>query len=280
MKDKLEDLMKNKTLTKTEEKIAKFFLKNTLRLPALNSKNIANEIEVSDTSVIRFIKYIGFVNFKDFKDFIKNELEKKNKTPRSKLEKSHRDLKYIKLEDLFYQNITENIKKIFIDENLSKINKMVSKILKSRRKYIVGFKSVGGVVSFLGLRLGFLLEEVYSYRENSSELLKQFVDINEEDLLILICYPKYSKTYDLLIEYARSKKAKVVIITNSMESPYFFKGDINIELNTNGITYFNSIASLQILAELVLTKVSENSKDSEKKRLETIDYLLELKNNL
>ena len=47
-----------------------------------------------------------------------------------------------------------------------------------------------------------------------------------------------------------------------------------------GITYFNSIASLQILAELILTKVSENAKDSEKKRLEAIDYLLEQKNNL
>ena len=111
MKDKLEGLMKDIKLTKTEKKIAKFFLKNAVRLPVLNSKDIADEIQVSDTSVIRFIKYIGFVNFKDFKSFIKYELEKQNKTPRSKLEKSHRDLKHAKLEELFYQNISENIKK-------------------------------------------------------------------------------------------------------------------------------------------------------------------------
>ena len=111
---------------------------------------------------------------------------------------------------------------------------MVSSILKSRQKYIVGFKSVGGIVSFLGLRLGFLLHDVYSYRENNSELFKQIVDIDERDVLVLICYPKYSKTYNLLIEYVKSKGAEVIIITNSIESPYFFKGDINIDLNTNG----------------------------------------------
>ena len=66
----LAERIKNANLTKTQKKIADYFISNQERIGSLSSIEAAQEIGVSDASIIRFSRAIGFDGFADLKDNI------------------------------------------------------------------------------------------------------------------------------------------------------------------------------------------------------------------
>ena len=109
MIDSLQKRIANKSLTKTETIIADFFLHNENRIYFLTSSDIATELQVSDTSVIRFVKSLGFSNFKEFKDSLKQQVSDKILTPSEKLSLNEGLLKKNDLIETFTNSIFKNI---------------------------------------------------------------------------------------------------------------------------------------------------------------------------
>lgn len=274
MIDSLQKRIANKSLTKTETIIADFFLHNENRIYFLTSSDIATELQVSDTSVIRFVKSLGFSNFKEFKDSLKQQVSDKILTPSEKLRLNEDLLKKNDLIETFTNSIFKNIEETININSYDKISKIIDILFKSNKKYIIGFKSVSGVASFFGLRLGFILQNVITHSQNNSELIKNIVDIQKNDCLFLIAHPKYSKTYSLLIEIAKKAEAKVIVITDKSTSPIANSGDITVFTDIRGISYFNSIISTQALIEFILTSMSKNLDNQSKIRLAYINELL------
>jgi len=271
----LEKKIKQKKLTKTEKKIVNFFLDNGTKIPFMTSGEISKELEISDTSVIRFVKSLGYDNYSHFKTFIQKEISKKVLTPAQKLTRNKNILDSEKIMETFINNISKQIDTVCSEDSLEKIYN-ISKILRtSKKKYIVGFKSVSGIISFFGLRLGFIMEDVYTHPENNSELLKNIIDIKKNDCLLLIAYPKYSKTYNLIIEIAKQAGAKIIIVTDKISSPVAYKGDLTLFVNTEGISYFNSLIPTQIIFEYILTDLSKKIEDKGVERLKLINSFLD-----
>ena len=64
----LADRIKNMSFTKTQRKIADYFLGNQERIGNLSSFEVAREIGVSNASIIRFCRILGYEGFKDLKN--------------------------------------------------------------------------------------------------------------------------------------------------------------------------------------------------------------------
>ena len=272
----LEEKFKDIKFTKTEKIIADFLLKKGQKISFMTSKEIAEQLNISGTSVIRFVKALGFDNFSHFKAKIQQEVTKTVLTPTQKLDRNKDLLKSEKLVGSFIENISRQINNIFSDASLSTISSMSRILKKSNKKYIVGFKSVSGIASFLGLRLGFIMKDVYTFSENSSELLKQIIDIEKGDCLFLIAFPKYSKTLNLLIEIAEKKGASIIIVTDNLSSPVAYKGEVTLFIDTLGISYFNSIIPAQIFCEYLLTDLSKTLDLEGEERLKMVNSYLDL----
>ena len=270
----LEEKLISKSLTKIEKLIANFFYHNENRLYFLTSTEIGEELKISDTSVIRFVKKLGYSSFKEFKNDIRRQVSEKILTPTVKLSLNEEMLKNNNLVDIFLESINKNIEKTLNINNLEKIEKAISLILKSRKKFVVGFKSTSGVASFFGLRLGFVLENVKTYSLNNSELIKDIIDIKKGDCLFLIAHPKYSKTYQLLIEQAKTMEASIIIVTDRAVSPVANLGDVTLLTEVGGLSYFNSIVPTQSLLEFILTFISRGLDENSKNRLISINKFL------
>lgn len=272
----LEEKFKDIKFTKTEKKIADFLLKKGQKITFMTSKEIGEQLNISGTSVIRFVKALGFDNFSHFKAKVQQEVTKTVLTPTQKLDRNKDLLKSEKLVGSFIENISRQINNIFSDASLSTISSMSRILKKSNKKYIVGFKSVSGIASFLGLRLGFIMKDVYTFSENSSELLKQIIDIEKGDCLFLIAFPKYSKTLNLLIEIAEKNGASIIIVTDNLSSPVAYKGEVTLFIDTLGISYFNSIIPAQIFCEYLLTDLSKTLDSEGEERLKMVNSYLDL----
>ncbi|MBC2855982.1 MAG: MurR/RpiR family transcriptional regulator [Cetobacterium sp.] len=275
MLESLKNRIKTSKLTKTEKLIADYFQEKESKLYFMTSRDIAAELKVSDTSIIRFVKSLGFENFTEFKDSLKENISNKIITPNEKLNRNKLLLESEKMMDIFLDNIESNISETFSKNSIESLNTVSEVLLQSQKKYVIGFKSTSGFAAFFGLRLGFVMEGVKTYSRNSSELLKDIVDIKEGDCLFIVAYPKYSKTYNLLIKIAKKAKAKIIVLTDKATSPVIKDSDITLFINISGISYFNSMVATQALLEYFLTDLSRKIGNKGNERLALINSYLD-----
>jgi len=274
-KKKILEKLENTKLTKKEKRIAEFFLDEEQRVFLMNVADIAKEIDVSDTSVIRFIKSLGFENFTDFKNSGQEDIK-------SRLDKTNdfiKNLDIIKensIEQLYIHKINEEVNKIFNSNSQKQIKKISNLIMKAKNKYIVGFKSTAGIANFFGVRLGFMLENVSTFNIDDSVVVNSIFNIKQEDILIIFDYPMYSKAAVVLAKIARENKAKILLFTDSDNAPLAEYSDILYKVKLNGISVFNSLISTQILIEYLLTYISQFIEEKAKIRFSKIrKYLIE-----
>jgi len=239
----------------------------------MNVADIAKEIDVSDTSVIRFIKSLGFENFTDFKNSGQEDIK-------SRLDKTNdfiKNLDIIKensIEQLYINKINEEVNKIFNPTSQKQIKKISNLIMKARNKYVVGFKSTAGISNFFGVRLGFMLENVSTFNIDDSVVVNSIFNIKEGDVLIIFDYPMYSKVAGVLAKIAKENKAKIILFTDSDNAPLAEYSDILYKVKLNGISVFNSLISTQILVEYLLTYISQFIEEKSKMRFSKIRKVL------
>lgn len=267
--------IKTKKLTKTEKIIADYFLKKKESLAFLNSNEIALELDISDTSIIRFVKSLGFTNYSDFKQKLQKETSKKI-TPTEKLIKNETILLAGNMEKHFLENINISINELFVNNSDEKYLQLAKILENSSKKFVVGFKSTSGISSFFGLRLGYIYDNTFTFSTNTSEVIKSIYDISKNDCLIIIGLPKFSKTYEILLEIAKKNGAQIIIITDSPIAPISKYGNLNFYINISSLSFFNSLISAQILIEYMLTYLSKNISNDKKDRISSInEYLLQ-----
>ena len=274
-KKKILEKLKNTKPTKKEKRIAEFFLDEEQRVFLMNVADIAKEIDVSDTSVIRFVKSLGFENFTDFKNSGQEDIK-------SRLDKTNdfiKNLDIIKensIEQLYINKINEEVNKIFNPTSQKQIKKISNLIMKARNKYVVGFKSTAGIANFFGVRLGFTLENVSTFNIDDSVVVNSIFNIKEGDILIIFDYPMYSKVAGVLAKITNENKAKIILFTDSDNAPLAEYSDILYKVKLNGISVFNSLISTQILVEYLLTYISQFIEEKTKIRFSKIrKYLIE-----
>lgn len=270
----IEKNISNEKLTKTDRIIADYFIENENKLYFMTSRDIAGDLGISDTSVIRFVKRLGFKNFTEFKDKLKEKISDKILTPSEKLSLNQSILNSANIQQNFVEHTERVVLETFEKNSFEAMGTAVAILLNSKKKFIVGFKSTSGIASFFGLRVGFLLENVITHPRNNSELIKNISDITSEDCLFLIAHPKYSRTYNLILQIAKEKGAKIIIMTDKNNSPVAEYGDVVLINNVHGISYFNSLISTQFLVEYLLTLLSTNIDEKMQKRLTTINEYL------
>lgn len=264
----------NEKLTKTDKIIADYFFENENKLYFMTSRDIAGDLGISDTSVIRFVKRLGFKNFTEFKEKLKEKISDKILTPSEKLSLNQSILNSANIQQNFVEHTEKVILEAFEKNSFETMATAVTFLLNSRKKFVVGFKSTSGLASFFGLRVGFLLENVITHPRNNSELIKNILDISSEDCLLVIAHPKYSKTYNLILQIAKDRGAKTIVLTDKQNSPVVEYGDVVLLNNVHGISYFNSLISTQVLLEYLLTLLSTHIDEKMQKRLTTINEYL------
>ena len=96
----------------------------------------------------------------------------------------------------------------------------INRIVNARNIYILGVRSAATLAGFLNYNFRMIFDNLHFVQTTSrSELFEQIMSIGEGDVMIAISFPRYSKRIVDAVEYARSKNANVVAITDSYGAP-------------------------------------------------------------
>jgi DNA-binding MurR/RpiR family transcriptional regulator len=274
--DYIESKLKGTSLTKTEEKIAGYFLEHKNKICFKTATDLAIDIGVSDTSIIRFVRTLGFNGYADFQKKMKEAIVQQISESGSPLQRHKKAIErgYISnvAEELLMTTL-ENLNKTYDTINMDVIKEITEILIKSRNKYIVAFGGTSSVACFMVNKLSYFLPDCQGIIHADVTALEKIVDITDKDCIVLFTFPRYTEIALSLAEIARSKKAEVIVITDKITCPVSLYADIVLTAYVQSMGFCNSYVTPMWIADLIILSVSEKITGNED-RMEIIDKYL------
>lgn len=240
-------------MSKGHKAIADYVLKNYDKAAFLNVEQLSKKAGVSEATVVRFSAEIGYEKYQHFQKALKEYAKSK--------------LTSLQRIDLTYERMdTENILSSVLNSDISNIkntlslidkksfNNAVDSIVKAENIYILGLRSASAPASFLGFYLNHIFQNIKIVSSfSASEIFEQMFRIGENDVVIGISFPRYSKRTINALKYAKTRNAGVIAITDGPESPIAAYADCSLFARSEMVAFADSlVAPLSVINALIV----------------------------
>ena len=139
----------------------------------------------------------------------------------------------------------------------------VNAILKAKRVFILGVRSVAPIANFLGYYLNYMFNNVHVLSGLSAEeMFEKIVSVNSEDVVIAFSFPRYSSSTTKGARYCRSAGATVIGITDSKDSPLGQCSDHVLLAKSDMVSLVDSlVAPLSLVNALIVALAARKEKE-------------------
>jgi len=267
-------------LTKKEKLIAEFILDNFAEACFITSTEIANRLNISDSSVIRFTRTLGYAGFMDFQKSIRKKYtERMNSVSESITVPSERlKVSIDKLGDdlvgSYFSNVMQNLQSCIKNNNTIDFETAAELVIRSKRKYIVTSRADSSIGDQMLLMLKHMLPDVYETSHPALNVIDHLSDITAEDCVIAVSFPRYSELDKLALQMAYDAGAKIVLITDKASSPLAQYATQLLTVSVDSNAFFNSFVAVVFTLELLCTFISKKVGYSPEAKLQLIDQYL------
>lgn len=239
--------------SKGQKLLANYIIDHYDKAVFLTAARLGNIVGVSESTVVRFANELGYDGYpklqRALEELVKSKLTsiQRMEVTSDRIEKGHI------LKNVLHSD-AEKIKHTLEEIDTDVFDKAVDMILNARNIYILGVRSSASLASFMGFYFNLVFDNVKLIHTNSvSEMFEQIYRIGEEDVIIGISFPRYSKQTLKAMEFARSRKAKVIAITDSSLSPMISFSDCSLIARSDMASFVDSlVAPLSVINALVV----------------------------
>ena len=136
----------------------------------------------------------------------------------------------------------------------SAFNSAVDKLLRAKHIYILGVRSSAYLAGYLHFYFHLIFPNVTLVQNVAGgEVFEQMVRIGPDDVIVGISFPRYSKLAVSAVQFARSRGAEVVAITDSKMSPLYKEAGTSLLVRSDMISFVDSMAApLSLLNALIV----------------------------
>ncbi|WP_099189260.1 MurR/RpiR family transcriptional regulator [Tepidibacter mesophilus] len=259
-------------LSKGQKLIAQFILANYDKAAFMTAGKLGEKVGVSESTVVRFANALGFDGYpklqKSLQELIKTKLTTVQRVEMSKeYSNDWTILKKVLKSDI------ENIKTTIEELDEESFQKGINKILKAKKIYIVGLRSSTAVAEYLGFYLNIILDNVNIVSYGISDVFEQILKVTEDDLVIAISFPRYSKRTFELANYAKKQGASIIALTDSILAPVASICEEIIPVKSNMASFVDSLVAPLSVANAIIVAIGMRKKEEIKEyfdKLETI----------
>lgn len=240
-------------LSKGQKLIAEYILKHYDKAAFMTAAKLGVSVGVSESTVVRFANELGFSGYpklqKALQELIKNKLTTVQRIELSNdFVSEETALKGVLKSDM--ENIRATLEKI----NHKTFEEVVNSIFNAKKIYIIGLRSSTALSEFLGFYLNLILDNVHVVSYGISDIFEQMINVNEDDLVIGIGFPRYAARTIQSLSFAKSRGASVVAITDSLLSPLAARADYTLIAQSNMASFVDSlVAPLSVINALIVS---------------------------
>ena len=250
------DLMMN-GFSKGQKRIALYIEEHYDKAAFMTASKLGETVGVSESTVVRFATELGYDGYpklqKAMQEMIRNKL-----TSVQRIEVTSGRIGDGNVLDSVLNQDIEKIRRTIEETSHDDFARAVDEICAAKRIYIFGVRSTGAIASFLAYYFELIFDNnvILINTTSPSSTYEHIFRITEEDVMIGISFPRYSSTAIEAMNFARSRGAHAVAITDSMASPLVQSADSILIARSDMASIVDSlVAPLSLINALIVATV-------------------------
>ena len=253
---------KEPTFSKGQKRIARYITDSYDKAAFMTANRLGKTVGVSESTVVRFAVDLGFDGYpsmqKAMREMVLNRL-----TSVQRIEVANNRFGDHDVVSTVLHSDMEKLRQTSETVSRSAFNATVDAILKAKRVYILGVRSVAPLANFLGHYLNYMFNNVHVISGFSAgEMFEKIVSVNSEDVIIAFSFPRYSASTTKGARYCRSAGATVIGITDSKESPLGQCSDHVLIAKSDMVSLVDSlVAPLSLVNALIVAIAAKREKE-------------------
>ena len=270
---RIESLMPK--FSKGQRLIAKYIQTEYGQAAFMTAAKLGETVGVSESTVVRFATELGYSGYPKMQQAMQ-EMIRDKLTSFQRIEVSQSRIGNGSVIEHVLNSDIDNIKQTIEETSRDDFKSSINAICNAKTIYIYGLRSSSALASFLGYYLGLIFGNVKVISTaDRARLYEELNRINEDDVMIAISFPRYSHHISTAMKFAMDRKASVIAITDSMNSPIAQVSKYVLLARSDMATIVDSlVAPLSLINALIVATVIERKDDVVKtfKDLEKIWY--------
>ena len=253
---------KESGFSKGQKRIARYITEAYDKAAFMTANRLGKTVGVSESTVVRFAVDLGFDGYpsmqKAMQEMVLNRL-----TSVQRLEVASGRIGDQDVVSMVLHSDMEKLRQTSESVDREAFRQAVNAILKAKRVYILGVRSVAPLANFLGYYLNYMFNNVHVISGFSAgEMFEKIVSVNAEDVVIAFSFPRYSSSTTKGAQYCRSAGATVIGITDSCLSPLGQCSDHVLLAKSDMVSLVDSIvAPLSLVNALIVAVASRREKE-------------------
>ncbi|WP_373601374.1 MurR/RpiR family transcriptional regulator [Paraclostridium bifermentans] len=274
-KQLIDDIQKQyPRLSKGQKLIAQYLISNYDKVAFMTASKLGEEVGVSESTVVRFANALGFSGYPKLQDALQ-ELIKNKLTTVQRVEMNQEYSDDCKILNKVLKSDIDNIKHTLEDLDEAIFQNASDKLLKARKIYILGMRSSFSIAQYLGFYLDIILDNVHIIRMDMGDAFEQVVRVTDEDVVVAISFPRYSKKSYQVVEYAKEKGAHVISITDSLFAPIATIADTTLLVKSNMASFVDSLVPALSLCNALIVSIGMKEKEDIKSYFDDLEQIWE-----
>ena len=257
---KIEESMDS--FSKGQRAIARYMLDHYEKAAYMTALRLGSEVNVSESTVVRFAIELGFDGYPDLQRSLR-ELIRSRLTTLQRIEIANDRIGEGEILEKVVNYDIEKLKITLESADKSAFDKAVDTVVSSKRIFIMGVRSSASLAQFMNFYFKMMFEDVKLVNTTSrSEIFEQLFRIGPDDVIIGITFPRYSKRVINAMEFAKSRGAKTVALTDSNDSPVTETADCVLVARSDMVSFVDSlVAPLSIINAMTVAIGKKKEKE-------------------
>lgn len=263
------------SFSKGQKLIADYILKHYEKAAYLTASKMGALVGVSESTVVRFAIELGYSGYPEFQHSLQ-EIIRNRLTSFQRIEVTNNLIGDGNVLDKVLLSDAEKIRRTMEEIDHNSFEEAIDRIVSANRIYIIGVRSSSSLAGFLNFNLRMVFDNVKFVQTTSgSEMFEQIMRIGEGDVMIAISFPRYSKRIINAVEYARSKNADVVALTDSKMSPIAAYASQLLIAQSDMASFVDSLVAPLSIINAMIVAVSRKKQDVLTERLRVLEEVWE-----
>lgn len=260
-------------MSKGHKAIAAYILEHYDKAAFMTAQKLGAAVGVSESTVVRFASDLGFEGYPDLQRSLQ-ELMRNRLTAVQRIEVTSDRIGDTDILDRVINLDIDKLRRTLEQTSREAFSSAVQSIIDAKTIYILGTRSAASLAAFLNYYLNLIYPQVKLVRSTTtSEMFEQILRIDENDVMIGISFPRYSKQTVKALKYAHESGAHVIAITDSAKSPIAQYSDDLLCARSDMASFVDSLVAPLSLINALIVAVSVNNKETVSKSFERLEKI-------
>ncbi len=251
-RQRLEDHLPS--FTKSQRRIASYLLASYDEAAFLSAADLAERLNVSEATIVRFAKAIGYAGFPELRRCLQ-ELFRAKASPASRLQRKLSELAssqgpiLTKVLDMEVQYLTEASHSI----EPADFDRAVEILLSGRRVFVFGSGPSGILADLAELRLRRFGILAIAMTESGRHLLEKLQLLQPGDVVLAAGFHYVRPELVTVLDHARATDCRSILLTDTLEPALRSQADVILAARRGPVSTFHSLTvPMSILNALIL----------------------------